>query len=170
MTNNLQLRTVEKDDLKFIHEMFNNEKMTNFWFIEPTASLYELEQNFEKSYDSQTKREFILTDGENRLGFIAFYDLDLRNRNAEFAIMIHPDAQGNGYALPATKLAIDYAFRQLNLHKLYLIVARPNEHARRTYEKAGFKEEGVFKEEFFIDGTYHDGIYMGIFQQDYFSK
>jgi len=168
MIDKLQLRPIEKEDLNFLHDMFNDEKMTNYWFIEPYFSKYKLEKRFEKSFESETMREFILTDGENNLGLISFYGIDQRNRNAEFAIMIHPDAQGNGYALPATKLAIDYAFRQLNLHKLYLVVAAPNVHAKRTYEKAGFKEEGIYKEEFFIDGQFHDGIHMGIFQRDYF--
>lgn len=33
-----------------------------------------------------------------------------------------PEQQGRGYAKAATRLAINYAFRMLNLYKLYLLV------------------------------------------------
>ncbi|MFX5622814.1 GNAT family N-acetyltransferase, partial [Acinetobacter baumannii] len=78
-----------------------------------------------------------------------------------------PACQGRGLAVQATRLALDYGFSVLNLHKIYLIVDRENEKAVHVYAKAGFRQEGVLKEEFFMNGQYRDVIRMGIFQRDH---
>lgn len=168
MTDKLTIHPVEKEDLDFLHEMFNNADIVDYWFIEPYSTKYKMEQDFEKYADSESTRQFILKNGKTKVGMIALYSIDTRHRNAEFAIMIHPEQQGKGYAKQATKLALSYGFRKLNLHKIYLIVAASNDRAIHAYEKVGFKHEGVYKEEFFINGKYEDAYYMSMFQRDYF--
>ena len=44
--------------------------------------------------------------------------------------------------LEATRLAMDYAFSVLNMHKLYLVVDKENEKAVHVYKKVGFIVEG----------------------------
>jgi RimJ/RimL family protein N-acetyltransferase len=34
----------------------------------------------------------------------------------------------------------------------------------------GFKEEGLLKEQFYFDGTYHDVIVFSLFRDDWFSN
>lgn len=167
MANDILLRTLEKDDLLFLHKLFNNPDIMNYWFSESYMSMEHLKDSYDKNKDNPRNREFILTDGDQRLGFVGLFDIEQRHRNAEFAIMIDPVHQGKGYAAAATKLAIDYAFSVLNLHKLYLIVARANEKAKHIYEKVGFQVEGVMNEHFFINGEYHDAVTMCMFQRDY---
>lgn len=169
MSNQLTIHAVEKDDLAFLHEMLNNPDIVDYWFIEPYTTKYKLEQDFEKNVESETNREFILKDGEERVGLVSLYGITRRHRHAEYAIMIHPDHQGKGYAKQATKLAVDYGFYKLNLHKVYLVVAASNEKAIHAYEKFGFTHEGTLKEEYFINGAYEDAHYMSIFQRDYFA-
>lgn len=167
MTNDLRLRTLEKDDLTFLHKLFNNPDVMNYWFSESYMSMEKLKESYDKDRDNPRNREFILTDGHEQLGFVGLYDIEPRHRHAEFAIMIDPAHQGNRYAGTATKLAMDYAFSVLNLHKLYLIVDKANPKARHVYEKAGFRAEGEMVEHFFINGEYHDGLMMSLFQRDY---
>ncbi|HLR61049.1 MAG TPA: GNAT family N-acetyltransferase [Lentibacillus sp.] len=167
MANHLTLRALEKDDLTFLHKLFNNPDVMNYWFSESYMSMEHLKESYDKDKDNPKNREFILTDGEKQLGFVGLFDIEQRHRNAEFAIMIDPGHQGSGYAGKATKLAMDYAFSVLNLHKLYLIVSKVNEKASHVYEKAGFRAEGEMKEHFFINGEYHDSIMMSLFQRDY---
>jgi len=168
MTQDLQLRALEKDDLSFTHKLFNNPDIMNFWFCEPNMSLEHLKEKFDKNKNNKRMREFILTNqNQDKLGFIGLYEIEQRHRNAEFAIMIDPIHQGKGYAVPATKLAMNYAFSVLNLHKLYLIVAKVNEKASHVYEKVGFQKEGEMTEHFYVNGAYHDAVMMSIFHRDY---
>lgn len=167
MSEGLSLRVLEKEDLAFIHQLHNNAEIMSYWFEEAHRSMAQLEDFYDKNMHNKNSRQFILTDGEEDIGYVALFFIDFIHRKAEYAIMIDPKHQGKGYAKIATRLAMDYAFRTLNLNKLYLIVDEVNEKAIHVYEKAGYKVEGVLKEEYFINGKYHNSVMMGIFQRDY---
>jgi RimJ/RimL family protein N-acetyltransferase len=51
---------------------------------------------------------------------------------------------------------LNYGFEELNLHKIYAGVMDPNIASIRVLDKCGFTLEGTFKEEYYIDGVYHD--------------
>ncbi len=167
MSDDLYLRVLEKSDIDFLHRLYNNPDIMNFWFKEAFYSKSTLEAYFEKQLkDSQTK-SFILQNGDEIIGLIQLLEVENIHRKAEFAIMFDPLKQGKGYALKATNLAIEYAFRTLNLNKLYLYVDAINEKAIHIYEKAGFVQEAFLKDEYFVDGEYHNIVYMSCFQKDY---
>ena len=167
MSEKIELRVLEKDDLEFIYQLNNNPDIMSFCFEEPYNSMTYLEKMYEKSIENNDVRQFIIKKGKEKIGYVGIYSIDPIHRKAEYGIMIDPQHQGCGYASIATKLAIDYAFATLNLHKLYLIVDCMNEKAIHVYEKMGFKVEGVLKEEYFVNGSFHDVSIMSIFQEEY---
>lgn len=156
MKANIQLRALEREDLRYIHLLNNDNKIMSYWFEEPYESFAELQDLFEKHIHNQSERRFILMDDKQTVGLVELVEIDLIHRNAEFQIIIDPQSQGKGYASIATKLAIEYAFTILNLHKIY--------------QKTVFQIEGELKEEFFINGSYHDAIRMCMFQRDFLNN
>lgn len=156
MKANIQLRALEREDLRYIHLLNNDNKIMSYWFEEPYESFAELQDLFEKHIHNQSERHFILMDDKQTVGLVELVEIDLIHRNAEFQIIIDPQSQGKGYASIATKLAIEYAFTILNLHKIY--------------QKTCFQIEGELKEEFFINGSYHDAIRMCMFQRDFLNN
>src|SRR2546427_6917737 len=66
----------------------------------------------------------------DRAGLVELVEIDLIHRRAEFQIIIAPEQQGQGIAAQATRLALDYGFKTLNLHKIFLHVDQENEKAR----------------------------------------
>ena len=67
----------------------------------------------------------------------------------------------------ALRLALRYAFTELKLHKVYLRVLDYNERAVRAYQKVGFQVEGTLREEMFVNGRWHDLIYMGLLELEF---
>jgi len=166
MVESIRLRTVEKSDIPFLHKLFNDKNIMDFWLEEPYFSLEKIENIFKK--DAESKRNFIVTnDKDEQIGLVGLYNIDFRHLHAEFAIAFDPLQQGKGLATRASKLLLDYAFLTLNLRKVYLIVLTSNEKAIHIYEKLGFQTEGVLKKHFYVNGKYEDGLMMGIFQDDY---
>lgn len=170
MKANIQLRALEREDLRYIHLLNNDNKIMSYWFEEPYESFAELQDLFEKHIHNQSERRFILMNDKQTVGLVELVEIDLIHRNAEFQIIIDPQSQGKGYASIATKLAIEYAFTILNLHKIYLLVDKKNDKAIHIYQKTGFQIEGELKEEFFINGSYHDAIRMCMFQRDFLNN
>lgn len=156
MKANIQLRALEREGLRYIHLLNNDNKIMSYWFEEPYESFAELQDLFKKHIHNQSERRFILMDDKQTVGLVELVEIDLIHRNAEFQIIIDPQSQGKGYASIATKLAIEYAFTILNLHKIY--------------QKTCFQIEGELKEEFFINGSYHDAIRMCMFQRDFLNN
>jgi diamine N-acetyltransferase len=72
--------------------------------------------------------------------------------------------------LPAVSLAMDYAFKILNLHKLSLVVDCENHRALAVYTKLGFKKEGLLRHEYFADGKYRDVFRMALLQDEHISR
>ena len=59
------------------------------------------------------------------------------HRSAELRIFLgDPEARGRGYGTDACRVLLDFSFRRLNLHKVYVYVLASNPRARRTFERA----------------------------------
>ncbi|WP_028453999.1 spermidine N1-acetyltransferase [Chitinilyticum litopenaei] len=166
----LKLRPLEREDLRFVHELDNNESVMHYWFEEPYEAFVELCDLYDKHIHDQSERRFVLECEHQRAGLVELVEINHIHRRAEFQIIIAPEFQGKGYASIATALAQDYAFTTLNLYKLSLIVDCENAPAIHIYKKLGFQEEGILRHEFFVNGEYRDVIRMCIFQPDYLAR
>jgi diamine N-acetyltransferase len=165
---NVKLRPLERNDLHFVHQINNNSNIMRYWFEEPYEAYVELVQLYDRHIHDQSERRFIIENDEGELvGLVELVEINYIHRRAEFQIIIAPAFQGKHYAERATRMAIDYAFRVLNLYKLYLLVDRENIKAIHIYEKCGFAHEGDLIGEFFVNGEYRDAIRMCIFQKKY---
>ncbi len=106
-------------------------------------------------------------DDESRVvGTLSLQLIDWKNRNTMMGIGLHPDERGKGYGTDATTVAVDFAFDQLNLVKVYLGTFAFNEHAKHVYDKLGFVVEGVLRDERFRDGRYWDEYLMATWRDD----
>lgn len=170
MSETLRLRPLEREDLRFVHELDNNETVMHYWFEEPYEAFVELCDLYDKHIHDQSERRFIAESGSVRVGLVELVEINHIHRRAEFQIIIAPTHQGKGFATQATRLAMDYAFTVLNLYKLFLIVDIENERAVKVYSKLGFREEGRLRHEFFVDGEYRDVLRMAMFQPDYLAQ
>jgi|SRR5581483_6054711 len=104
-----------------------------------------------------------LLDGGRLIGSCQLHSIDPIHRSAELQIRIGaPDQRGKGYGTEATRLLLEHAFKDLNLHRVSLHVFATNARAVRAYEKAGFTREGVLREAAYVDGRYVDVIVMAV--------
>lgn len=95
------------------------------------------------------------------------------NRMGGFGIVIGDKNYWNsGYGTDTVKTILEYGFKKLKLHKIVLNggVFSYNTRAIRTYEKAGFKKEGVNREARFYNGKFYDEINMGIIDREWKKK
>ncbi|GEE02288.1 diamine N-acetyltransferase [Gordonia spumicola] len=160
------LRAQEVTDVEFLHSLFSDPEVVRYWFVEPYVTRTDFETKFEARRGDRTARRFIIDDDGEAVGIVELVDIRETHRNCEFQIIVAPGRQGHGYAQTATTLILDYAFKTLNLHKVYLQVDDENEGAIHVYRKCGFQVEGHQREEFWVDGGYHDATRMVVFASD----
>jgi ribosomal-protein-alanine N-acetyltransferase len=58
----------------------------------------------------------------------------------------------------ALSAAIDYAFRELNIHRIMANHLLDNERSARLLQRLGFVREGVAKDYLRIDGVWRDHV------------
>jgi RimJ/RimL family protein N-acetyltransferase len=101
------------------------------------------------------------------IGSCQLLNINWIHRSAELQIRIGDSAfHSKAYGSEAVILLINFGFKDLNLHRIYLHVFAVNARAVRAYEKCGFTREGTLKEAAFIDGKWVDVHVMGLLNHD----
>jgi RimJ/RimL family protein N-acetyltransferase len=119
---------------------------------------------------ASTSKTYMILDKNSQkpIGVTSLIQIDHKNRNAECIIDIgDKEFWGKGYGKEALKLLLDYAFLEMNLHRVSLRVFSFNEKAIHLYKKLGFEQEGTSRQAIFREGKWHDIIHMGILQHQY---
>jgi RimJ/RimL family protein N-acetyltransferase len=96
------------------------------------------------------------------VGEAVLNDWDPGNESCNFRIFIGPRGRDRGLGTEATRLIVGYGFEHLGLHRISLEVYAFNPRARRAYEKAGFRAEGVLRESLRYDGEWVDATVMSV--------
>lgn len=111
----------------------------------------------------------IRTLSEQRfIGMIGVKDIFWQARHCELWIGIgEASMRGKGYGTDAMRVILKFAFMEMNMNRVGLVVASYNPRARASYEKCGFKLEGTLRDYFFRDGEYHDLYVMGLLRRDW---
>lgn len=106
-------------------------------------------------------------DSGQPIGSVYIRDVDKAHKKAEYGIFIGvPEARGRGIGTAAAKLMLRYCFEEEGLHRVYLRALAENRQAVRSYEKAGFVQEGCLRDDVYIDGEYHDIVWMAAVKHD----
>lgn len=102
------------------------------------------------------------------VGTISLGQIEWSNGVAELGMEIpDPERWGHGYGTEAVRLLLDFAFNDMNLHRVQLGVFRFNSRAVASYERVGFVREGVQREYLARDGERHDLLLYGILAADW---
>ncbi|MBD7912524.1 MULTISPECIES: GNAT family protein [Clostridium] len=79
-------------------------------------------------------------------------------KSATIGYSIDKDEQGKGYMKETVNLAINYAFEELQLHRLEASALVENKKSQNVLLGCGFKELGVNEQYLFINGKWRDHI------------
>nr|WP_291563587.1 GNAT family protein [Clostridium sp. UBA2485] len=70
--------------------------------------------------------------------------------------------QGRGYGTSAMKMFIKYGFMERRLNKCSSTVLEGNEVSIKMHKKLGYEQEGVLKQNIYMNGRYYDEICFGL--------
>lgn len=160
-----RLRELQLKDAEKMYEWMSDREVTVSLAIGRYPNSKEKIEDFIKSSwsDKNNVHFAIVTDNDEYVGSVSLKNVNLIDRNAEYAIAIHKDYWGKEFAKYATDGIIEYGFKRLNLYKIYLNVISSNVRANKFYEKYGFEKEGTFKKHMFLDGKFVDLNWYCIF-------
>lgn len=170
----VRLRKMSTEDVSTYHQWRND--MEVMQFTNPSLDVYTHSdtENFIKNITaSNNSKSYMIEEIEANkpIGITSLINIDYGNRNAECIIDIgDKDYWSKGFGREAFQLLLNFAFNEMNLHKVYLRVFSFNERAIRLYQRLGFYEEGELKEQFYRNGSWHNVVLMGLMKRNYINK
>ena len=165
------LRAVERDDLPRCHAWMNDEKLVSTLAQRLPMSLAREADWIERATRGQDPSELplaiCLAENDRHIGNCGLVGIDRDNRTATLGIFIgEEDCRGRGFGAEALRLLCRYAFDELDLRKIRLDVQAENAAALRTYERLGFRREGLLREEVYRKGRSIDVVRMGLLKEE----
>jgi RimJ/RimL family protein N-acetyltransferase len=158
----LTLRTDEPDDHEFLRRHWNDPD-TRRWFARARPTT---ESDLVAVRDADDEQAFLpCRDGEP-VGFGWLFGIDETAGRAELGYWIVPDERGAGYATETARLLRGYAFDERRLNKLCARILDGNAASRQVLESLGFREEGVLRKHYYVDGEYVDATLFAAFAEE----
>jgi len=118
-------------------------------------------REIEKNRENEAKKVMAISYQGKHIGNIELRHIDQKNRQAELGIFIGNRKFWNrGIGTAATEKIVDYGFKKLKLHRIYLHVISYNKKAVHLYQKLGFEKEGLLKDNTRKGRKYYDDILM----------
>lgn len=106
-----------------------------------------------------------LAESDELIGSCQLSSIHHTYRSAELQIRIGPpDRRGQGLGREAIDLLLQYAFDDLNLHRVQLHVLATNTVAIRLYRDIGFVTEGTLRDAAYVGGAYVDIVVMSLLE------
>ena len=171
-TERILLRAIEEKDLNLMAQWRSNPDVYEYFYEYCPISLKQQTIWYDNQLKNPNEMNFVISahDG-NAIGTVSIYNIDRRNRKAEWGRLIIGDASKRdaGIGFDAVKLIQEYSFAHLNLHKLYCDALSSNDRAKALYVKLGFREDCVLREHVFKNGSYVDIVVFSMLDAEYFS-
>ena len=102
------------------------------------------------------------------IGNCSFMNVDHTTHSAEVGLFIGDKSCWNkGYGTEVMRLLLHFGFGTLNLNRIFLRVDEANKGGIRTYEKAGFVQEGRLRKAVYQDGQYRDLLFMSVIRSEW---
>jgi ribosomal-protein-alanine N-acetyltransferase len=101
------------------------------------------------------------------IGTCGFHLLDAHNQHAEVGYDLAHAYWRRGIMSEALAAVVGFGFDRLNLHRIAANVTEGNEASVKTLLKAGFQQEGIWRERAYLRGKFYDLLQFGLLRSEF---
>ena len=167
------LVAVEKEDLKQLRDWRNNTEFRKHFREYSELSMRHQEIWFEEKVikDPSTILFSIRRLEDNELlGCCGFVYINWVHRHADLSLYIGWNdtyIDEEGYAEESCKLLLNYGFNELCLNKVWTEIYEFDEKKKAFYDKFGFYQDGLFRQNYWYDGKWWDSRILSLLCSDW---
>jgi RimJ/RimL family protein N-acetyltransferase len=160
---------LERFDISKNYQWGNDWELISLTGMAPyPKSTVDIERWYDSNLNNTTAKLFSVKTHEGEyIGNIELSAIDWRVGKCELGLILgEKNAWNQGYGTEAVNAAVDFAFKEMRLHRVSAKVLAYNPRAQRCFEKCGFVREGVERQGFYLQGEFHDVVMFGRLKTD----
>jgi RimJ/RimL family protein N-acetyltransferase len=126
-------------------------------------------ERYTRGRDEGTNAAFAIVEAESGgvLGFIGLVKLDLETQEAEAGYIVASHARGRGVATRALRLLTSWAFVELPLERIELLIDVENPASEVVAQRCGYTREGVLRWTYLKPGLRSDTIVYSMLRREH---
>ncbi|MBM7139700.1 MULTISPECIES: UDP-4-amino-4,6-dideoxy-N-acetyl-beta-L-altrosamine N-acetyltransferase [Acinetobacter] len=165
---NPQLRALNANDLEMVLQWRNHDEIRKWMINSDVIALSDHLAWFERNKERTDRLFFIFEYQQQSQGYVSF--IAVPNSSVyEWGFYIKPQAEkGMGHLLGST--ALDFAFEQLKIEKVFGQVLDFNEKSLSFHKKMGFLQEGLLRKHFKDERGEFDIHQFGLLRKEWLEE
>jgi len=172
ITPRLVLREFVKEDYQALRDIDTQAMMHTYERVPPSDT--ETSQTLDESISSQKEEPrriyrlaITIPPKDIVRGVIKLARQWEAIREWEVGWAMHPEEWGKGYATEAARQMMDFAFRELNVHRIVAFCHADNRASVRVMEKLGMHLDGRLRETRWLNGRWWDEYVYAILEREW---
>jgi ribosomal-protein-alanine N-acetyltransferase len=160
-TERLILRQLTHEDVDFVFRHFSDSAVTQYLMDEPPVTEYaqaqEIIQFYSESAGKTHNRWVMIRKSDHQpIGTCGYHKWARRYFRAEIGYDLGPGFWGQGYMTEALRAVISNGFERMGLNRIEALVYVENDRSIRLLQRLGFKQEGMLRDYYYLDGEFYD--------------
>jgi RimJ/RimL family protein N-acetyltransferase len=173
-TERLELRAFEPGDLEALHAMHSREDVAR-WLSWPPRSVEEARAVLDRKTAARSIRAEgdplslagVLRETGELIGDFTLWLESREHRQGEIGFIVHPDHQGRGYAIEASRELLRLGFEDLGLHRIIGTLEARNGPSARVLERLGMRREAHLAENEWVKGEWQSELVYAILDREW---
>jgi [ribosomal protein S5]-alanine N-acetyltransferase len=167
MGSTVALRALTARDVPALFDIFSDAEVTRYWSwsaFERMDQASELFAEIQNGFLTKSLFQWGIVESGSDLviGTTTLFHLSWAHRRAEIGFALLRSRWGRGLAGLAAGTLIDFAFDTLGLHRLEADVDPRNIASKKLLLGEGFREEGLLRERYHVNGELQDAALLGL--------
>lgn len=167
---NVYLRPLSQKDLPDRVEWINDEENIQTLLFDWPTSIEKTQKWYSNVVFDSSKFNLSIVDKETDelIGMTGLLNIDRINHHAQLYITIG-NKKYRGRRIPdeVIPLVLEYGFTELELKKIYLYTLPNNERGRHVYERNGFSQDGILRQQVYCRGKQQDLYVHSILKEEF---
>lgn len=166
-TRGLHLRRVRLSDADALFTILSDPESMKYWSTPPISDHSEAIKVLREDLESDAQGNSICwavtrQDTGEMIGKCILFQFSPANRRAEIGFILNRDYWRQGLMQQALEAVINFAFNDLNLHRLEADVDPDNAGSLGILAKFGFEREGLFRDRWLVGQNWVDSVMLGL--------
>jgi RimJ/RimL family protein N-acetyltransferase len=174
-TERLLLRPLIETDAETLYTIFSDAAVMRYWNTAPWEHVGEARDAIANDFEARRTGSYLQLGIEKNadaqlIGTCTLFNFNHQCRRAELGYALARSVWGRGFMHEALSALLDYAFAELNLHRIEAEIDPRNFASAKTLDRLGFLKEGHLRDRWMVSGEGSDSHLYGLLVGDRLSS